>query len=176
MKALLLVCCVSSGVILSGCNTTINKQSHPSVDQRTWLSQQRLPRQLPVPVKGVERTKLNDTWGAARSGGRRHEGIDIFAKIGTPILSTTEGVIQKISTGGLGGNAIWVLGPELTRHYYAHLDKFGRFKVGDRVKMGDKLGTVGDTGNAKGTSPHLHYGIYRANGQATNPYNFLSSR
>lgn len=169
--------CLLGVALLGACTSQPSKtQSAQQISaHRIWLAGQTLPRQLPVPVKGIKPAQLQDTWGAARSNGRRHEGIDIFAKTGTPVVSTTVGVIQKISTGGLGGNAIWVLGPELSRHYYAHLDDFGRFKVGDRVKMGDKLGTVGDTGNAKGGRPHLHYGIYRANGQATNPYPFLAN-
>jgi len=173
-----IVLCVAGSSVLAACTSKPSKtQSAQQISaNRAWLAGQDLPRKLPVPVKGIKPTQLQDTWGAARSGGRRHEGIDIFAKTGTPVLSTTVGVVQKISSGGLGGKAIWVLGPQLTRHYYAHLDDFGRFKVGDRVKVGDKLGTVGDTGNAKGGRPHLHYGIYWANGQATNPYPFFTQR
>jgi murein DD-endopeptidase MepM/ murein hydrolase activator NlpD len=136
-----------------------------------WLSFQDAPVSLPVPVAGVGQRQLADTWGAARSSGRRHEGIDIFARRGSPVLSTTEGIVMRKGTTALGGRNIWVLGPGGHRHYYAHLDTHGPLSVGDRVVAGTVLGTVGNTGNAAGTPPHLHYGIYA--GGAQNPYPFL---
>ena len=133
------------------------------------LAAQAPPEVLPVPVAGVAPSDLADTWGAPRSGGRRHEGIDIFAPRGTPIVSATEGVVLSVGTNPLGGNVVRVLGPGREMHYYAHLDAFGRHADGARVAAGDTLGFVGTTGNAAETPPHLHYGIYRPGG-ATNPY------
>lgn len=128
------------------------------------------PLELPVPVAGVRPGQLHDTWGASRSGGRSHEGIDIFAPRGTVVASSTRGVVMRVAEQGLGGRQVWVLGPGGERHYYAHLDDWApgiaRF---ERVQPGTPLGTVGDTGNARGTPPHLHYGIYGGDG-ATNPY------
>jgi murein DD-endopeptidase MepM/ murein hydrolase activator NlpD len=150
-------------------------QSHPpkpTQRERPWVNQP-LAQSLPIPVEGVSVRSLTDTWGAARSNGRRHEGIDIFAAKGTPIRSTTVGVVQKISEGGAGGKAISILGPASSRHYYAHLQRFAALKVGDQVNVGTILGTVGDTGNAKGGRPHLHYGIYLNDGRAVNPYPYL---
>lgn len=129
-----------------------------------------VPETVPVPVQGVAARRIADTWGAGRSGGRRHEGTDIFAKRGTPVTSATRGVVVRIADGGLGGRQVWVLGPGGERHYYAHLDDWAPgLHTYQRVRAGDVLGVVGDTGNARGTPPHLHYGIYGAGG-ARNPH------
>ena len=138
------------------------------------LNQQNLSEQLIVPVDGVKARHIADTWGAARSQGRTHQGVDIFAKRGTAVLSTTEGIVYKVGTNTLGGKVVWVLGPNSSRHYYAHLDDYAQhIQQGDWVEVGEVLGYVGNTGNAKGTPPHLHYGIYLSTG-AINPYPFLS--
>jgi murein DD-endopeptidase MepM/ murein hydrolase activator NlpD len=126
------------------------------------------PARLRNPVAAPRLSRLADSWGAARSGGRRHHGIDIFAPRGTPVVSATRGIVTRVGVNQLGGQIVGVLGPGLEWHYYAHLDRFGTFRAGDVVQAGDVLGYVGDTGNARGTPPHLHYGIYR--GGPTNPY------
>mgnify|MGYP002138877872 FL=1 len=86
------------------------------------------------------------------------------------MTSATRGIVVRIGDYGIGGRHVWVLGPGGERHYYAHLDGWAsglhRYQV---VRAGDALGTVGDTGNARGTPPHLHYGIYGASG-AVNPH------
>ena len=130
------------------------------------------PAALPVPVAGVKPARLVDTWGGARSEGRKHEGIDIFAKRGTPVLAATEGIVLRVGTNRLGGQVVWVLGPGGQRHYYAHLDSYGDVRAGMRIPAGKIVGYVGNTGNAATTPPHLHYGIYTAGG-AINPYPFL---
>jgi len=132
------------------------------------------PEVLPVPVEGVRQRALRDTWGGARSEGRKHEGIDIFAKRGTPVVSSTEGIVSQVGTNRLGGLVVWVLGPGGQRHYYAHLDGYSDVEPGMRIEAGRVLGYVGDTGNAKGTPPHLHYGIYDTGG-AINPYPLLKA-
>jgi murein DD-endopeptidase MepM/ murein hydrolase activator NlpD len=154
---------------LTACQSQPVKNTHSA---QPWRNQS-LAQSLPIPVDGVSARQLKNTWGAARSNGRRHEGIDIFAAKGTSVRSTTVGVVQKISEGGAGGKAISIVGPASSRHYYAHLQRFAALKVGDPVKVGTVLGTVGDTGNAKGGSPHLHYGIYLNDGRAVNPYPYL---
>ncbi len=131
-----------------------------------------VPTTLAVPVQGVKPARLNDTWGAARSGGRKHEGIDIFAKRGTPVLASTEGIVLRVGTNRLGGNVVWVLGPGGQRHYYAHLEGYGDVRPGMRVQPGHVLGFVGNSGNAASTPPHLHYGVYERGG-ARNPYPLL---
>ena len=131
------------------------------------------PKTLRVPVMGVSSGALRDTWGAARAGGRRHEGIDIFAPKGTPIIATTSGLILRVGENRLGGNVVWILGPGGQRHYYSHLDRFGDLKPRDLVVSGDIVGYVGNTGNARGTPSHLHYGVYALGTGAINPFPLL---
>jgi murein DD-endopeptidase MepM/ murein hydrolase activator NlpD len=142
------------------------------VVERAWfmyeLATDAAPAHLQPPVRAARQPRLVNSWGNARPGGRRHEGIDIFAPKGTPVVSTTRGIVTRVGTNGLGGQIVWVLGPGLERHYYAHLDRFGTFREGDIVNPGDVVGYVGNTGNARTTPPHLHYGIYKAG--ASNPY------
>ena len=130
------------------------------------------PSVLAMPVNGVRPKGLRDTWHASRSEGRRHEGIDIFAKRGTAVRAATEGIVLRVGSNRLGGQVVWVLGPGGQRHYYAHLDSFSDVAPGMRIEQGRVLGTVGNTGNARTTPPHLHYGVYGVGG-AVNPYPLL---
>ena len=154
----------------------------PSISQQTqsfvvakWqqlsLLQQELPAENSLPSPLPEQS-LTDTWGAARSQGRSHEGIDIFAARGTPIQSTTQGIVRKVGENNLGGRVVVVVGPGGAGHYYAHLEDYADIAPNDWVNQGDVIGYVGDSGNAKGTPPHAHYGIY-INGNAVNPYPLL---
>lgn len=140
---------------------------------RMELERQPPPGRLVIPVDGVKPSALRDSWHAPRSGGRRHEGIDIFAKRGTPVRATTEGIVLKTSTSRLGGQVVWTLGPGGHRHYYAHLDRFADVRSGQRIAAGTLLGYVGTTGNARGTPPHLHYGIYTRRGPV-NPFDLFA--
>ncbi len=147
----------------------------PTIERALYtmrLASMPTPTALPVPVEGVRTRALRDTWGGARSEGRKHEGIDIFAKRGTPVVSSTEGIVTQVGTNRLGGLVVWVTGPGGQRHYYAHLDRYSDVEAGMRIEAGRVLGYVGNTGNAKGTPPHLHYGIYETGG-AINPYPLL---
>jgi peptidoglycan LD-endopeptidase LytH len=148
------------------------------VAERAWfvytLATQAPPSLLPSPLASRRPPRFVDSWGNARSGGRRHQGIDIFAPKDTPVLSTTSGVVMRVGTNSLGGQVVWVLGPGLERHYYAHLNRYGVFRAGDRIGAGDVIGYAGNTGNARGGPVHLHYGIYRQ-GAARNPYPRLAS-
>lgn len=137
------------------------------------LMQETPPSALQVPVDGVSEHQLTDTWEAPRGEGRKHQGIDIFASKGTSVQSTTRGVVWRIGQNRLGGNVVWVLGPGGQIHYYAHLDRFAGIKPRDRIGEGVVLGFVGNTGNARGTAPHLHYGIYSLNGKPLNPFPLL---
>uniref|UniRef100_UPI002869927D M23 family metallopeptidase n=1 Tax=Deinococcus sp. TaxID=47478 RepID=UPI002869927D len=128
-------------------------------------------RSLPNPLPG---TRFVDTWGGARSQGRTHEGVDIFAKRDTPIQATTRGIIVNIGPNDLGGRTVMILGPGGQRHYYAHLNSYPDLSRGDWIEAGDVVGSVGDSGNAKGTPTHLHYGIYTSGG-AINPYPLLKN-
>ncbi|MFC9541225.1 M23 family metallopeptidase [Lysinibacillus sp. NPDC056959] len=121
------------------------------------------------------------TWGDNRGwGGRRiHEGTDVFASYGTPVLSTSYGVVEIKGWNQFGGWRIGIRDNHNSYHYYAHLGSYNKkIKVGDLVEPGTVLGTVGSSGYGKeGTSgkfpPHLHYGIYKFNGRtewAFDPY------
>jgi murein DD-endopeptidase MepM/ murein hydrolase activator NlpD len=128
----------------------------------------------PVPVEGVLPLRLTDSWGAARSGNRHHQGIDIFAPCGTPIHSATDGVVFTVGTNSLGGQIVRILGPGGYWHYYAHLSRYGDVREGQVVQAGTVLGYVGVTGNAQGTPCHLHYGIYTWGNRPRNPYVLLT--
>lgn len=139
------------------------------------LKQSHLDLPLLVPVQGVQAKKIADTWGAARSSGRQHEGVDIFALKGTAVLSATQGIVRRVGQNTLGGKVIWITGPGLSQHDYAHLDHYAvHIQEGDWVEAGEVIAYVGNSGNAKNTPPHLHYGIYLSEG-AVNPYPYLNA-
>lgn len=128
---------------------------------------------LAMPVEGVPIRRVADTWHAARPGNRQHQGTDIFAPRGTPVLAATEGVVVRIGQNELGGNIVMVAGSGGRGYYYAHLDRFAEhLDEGDWVNIGDRLGYVGNTGNARTTPSHLHFGVYGAEG-AINPVPLL---
>lgn len=136
------------------------------VPRTTWeLSRLPPPTGLAMPVQDVEARSVADTFGAPRGRDRQHHGVDIFAPRGTPVRSSTRGLVTSVRESGLGGRQVWVLGPAHERHYYAHLEDWAPgLAQGRIVQAGDVLGSVGDSGNARGTPPHLHYGIYGAAG------------
>ncbi|HVF40625.1 MAG TPA: M23 family metallopeptidase [Gemmatimonadaceae bacterium] len=136
----------------------------------------RPPSEVPIPVQGVRKRQIPNTWGAPRSEGRSHKGVDIFATRGTPVISATGGIVLRVGTNRLGGQVVNVLGPGRQVHYYAHLDSYGSFRPGDVVRAGDVIGYVGTTGNARGTPPHLHYGVYDPRHGPLNPWLLLSTR
>ncbi len=147
---------------------------HPLVAARLIASDS--PSHLPVPVAGVRPRQLANSWGSPRSEGRRHQGIDIFAPRGREVVSTTSGIVVTVGHSRRGGRIVRVLGPGGQWHYYAHLEDFGAIRVGQVIVRGTVIGFVGDSGNARGTPPHLHYGIYRFRGGAINPYPLLVAR
>lgn len=131
---------------------------------------------LGFPVAGKGNKDAQSFWGAARdSGARRHEGVDIFAARGTPVVAVTDGYITRTGNSGLGGKQVWqrdgIFGYS---YYYAHLDSIIATD-GRQVKAGDTLGLVGSTGNAEGGAPHLHFGIYGSGG-AVDPFPFIRQR
>lgn len=116
---------------------------------------------LLVPVLGVSADRLRNTFDDARSGGRRHDAIDIHAPRGTPVVATTDGTIIKLHNGARGGLALYQLDDDgRTRYYYAHLDRYAQgVREGARVERGQVIGYVGDTGNAQPGDYHLHFSI-----------------
>lgn len=114
------------------------------------------------PVKGAGNLSIGSMYGVPREGGSRtHEGVDIFASKGTPVVAPTSGIIAKTGTTARGGKVIWMYDTKRGHSYYfAHLDK-QLVVTGRKVKQGDTLGLVGNTGNAAATPPHLHFGIYQ---------------
>jgi murein DD-endopeptidase MepM/ murein hydrolase activator NlpD len=124
------------------------------------------------PVAAAPGTHYRDDWGEPRSGGRTHQGNDLFGPEGTPLLAVEDGTIAKAYVDPLGGNAVTLRGASGTSYYYAHLSSFA-VKAGDRVRAGDKVGTLGKTGNAQGTPPHLHFEVHPGGGPAVDPYAYL---
>ncbi|MEM8524570.1 MAG: M23 family metallopeptidase [Bacteroidota bacterium] len=129
---------------------------------------------IDFPVAGKTAKSILSFWGDPRDGGRRkHEGNDIFAPRRTPLLAVVDGRISSTRGSNLGGKTIWLRdgeGRDLS-YYYAHLDS-QLVSVGDVVQRGDTIGLVGNTGNARFTPPHLHFGIYQSG--AIDPFNFLN--
>ena len=112
-----------------------------------------------------------DTWGAPRSGGRTHKGVDLLAARGTPVRAIYEGVLFRVDEGGLGGLYIWLRSPWGDEYYYAHLNEFGRGVVtGKQVSQGDLIGYVGTSGNSPDYIPHLHFEYHPGGGSAVNPH------
>ncbi len=130
---------------------------------------------LAMPVEEAKRSSIQSGFGAARdAGARQHQGVDIFAPRGTPVLAAADGIVTSVGTNGLGGNVVWEVRPLHGESlYYAHLET-QLVKAGAYVKRGEVLGTVGNTGNARGGPTHLHFGIY-ARGGAVDPLPYLAS-
>jgi murein DD-endopeptidase MepM/ murein hydrolase activator NlpD len=151
----------------------------PLVDQlRQGDSPGLLPRLRPpaggaggrvCPVKGPVR--IGQGWGAPRDGGRRrHQGIDLLAPTGTPLVAVTSGTITRLSNQdrGRGGISLWLRDGRGTAYYYAH-NQHNLVRLGQRVQAGQLLARVGSTGNAKGGPPHLHFQIHPHGGRPVSP-------
>lgn len=135
---------------------------------------------LIVPVAGVARQQLSDTWGQARAQGRQHQGIDILAPAGTPVFAAADGRIAKFFDSVRGGITIYEFDTsEHLVYYYAHLSgRVPGLREGDAVRQGQVIGSVGTSGNAP--VPHLHFEIQRLTpehhwwqAEAMNPYPYL---
>jgi murein DD-endopeptidase MepM/ murein hydrolase activator NlpD len=139
-----------------------------------YTVRQRALATLQFPVRGVSARAVRSVFGDERDRGVRvHEGVDIFAPHGTPALAAADGWITRVTTNRLGGNVVWLWDAERGQAlYYAHLDR-QEVSSGTRVKAGDVIGRVGNTGNARTTPPHLHFGIYRAIEGAIDPLPFI---
>jgi murein DD-endopeptidase MepM/ murein hydrolase activator NlpD len=113
-------------------------------------------------------------WGAPRQFTGRHQGTDIFAPAGTPVLAVTDGTLNRVGTRAVPGNRLWLRGAHGDTYFYAHLSAFSEgARNGADVRAGDVLGFVGTTGDAERTPPHLHFEIHPEGGDAVNPYPFV---
>jgi murein DD-endopeptidase MepM/ murein hydrolase activator NlpD len=119
-------------------------------------------------------TNFIDSWLFARSGGRQHQGTDMFAPEGAGAYAVTDGVVDKWGNGGLGGITLWIRASNGDRYYYAH-NSVNIMPVGSRVRAGQLVALVGKTGNATGTPPHVHFEAHPGGGTAANPYPFLAA-
>jgi murein DD-endopeptidase MepM/ murein hydrolase activator NlpD len=138
-------------------------------------------RHLEIPVRGVERTALMDSFSEARAEGR-HEAIDILVPRNTPVIAVEDGTIAKLFQSKAGGTTIYQFDPTSTyAYYYAHLERYAdRLREGLAVRRGDLIGYVGTSGNAPKNTPHLHFAIFKLGddkrwwqGTAINPFDVL---
>lgn len=128
---------------------------------------------LAFPVQKGGAANIQSFYGDGRdANARKHEGIDIFSSRLTPVLAISAGTVTRVNQNNLGGNVVWMrpAGKDYTL-YYAHLDQQIAVE-GQQVNIGDTLGLMGNTGNARSTSPHLHFGIYTSEG-AIDPLPFV---
>ncbi len=144
------------------------------------------PAGLRIPVMNMRASDLSDTFMEAREeeGGRPHEALDIMAPQGTSVVAAAPGTVAKLHRSAAGGNSIYVRSQDKeTIHFYAHLDEYAEgLREGQRVRRGQRLGTVGSTGNASPDTPHLHFAILRTTADAewwepanaVNPYPLLA--
>lgn len=127
------------------------------------------PANRVCPVNGA--SSFSNSWGAPRSGGRTHKGVDMSASRGTPLVAMESGAIYRLSNSTLGGISIYLIGNSGDLYYYAHLDAWAEgLAGGQKVAAGDPLGIVGTTGNSPSWAPHLHLGWKPGNGDWANPY------
>lgn len=145
------------------------------------------PGRLVIPVAGVRPGQLVDTFTQARAAGaRRHDAIDIMAPLGTPVLAAAAGRVEKLFFSKDGGNTIYLRSPDRqTIYYYAHLDAYAAgLAEGQPVSAGQRIGSVGYSGNANPAAPHLHFAVMQlppeapwyAKTTAVNPYPLLTGR
>jgi murein DD-endopeptidase MepM/ murein hydrolase activator NlpD len=185
--ALLLVLCVIMGafvaLLLLG---RILPDARPPATRVTALSAPVPAAPLAVPVAGVARSAIADSWEDPRQGGlRQHHGTDIMAPAGTLVTAAASGTIEKLFQSAAGGTTLYVRSPDrLWTYYYAHLSGYAPgIHEGQAVKTGDPLGYVGDTGNAGAGNFHLHFGLARTTPEQhwyqardVNPYPYLAGK
>lgn len=175
---------ITSTILLIGCALmlafSLPARLTPAERDAASASAVVLPhRELIIPVANAPPGALADTWGAARSGGRSHQGIDIMAPEGTPVLAVADGKLVRFFDSERGGISIYQFDEnEEFVFYYAHLSGRANVREGQEVRQGDVIGFVGQTGNAP--VPHLHFEIQRLSAErkwwdatAINPYPYL---
>lgn len=142
--------------------------------RRAEARREHVSHALVMPVAGVTRHELEDSFGDPRSGGRSHMGIDIFAPRWTEVLAASAGTLTAIDFGERSGRSLWLVGQDGRAYFYAHLQDWARgIYDGMRVSAGDVIGYVGNSGNAAASPTHLHFEV-RDNGRVMNPYTVLA--
>ncbi len=139
-------------------------------------------RALTLPVQGLKRDDLRDTFNELRGSSRRHEALDVLAPRNTPVLAVEDGTVARLFLSDAGGITIYQFDPTTTYvYYYAHLERYADgLKEGASIKRGQVIGYVGTTGNAPRDTPHLHFAIFQMTeekkwweGTAVDPYSVL---
>jgi len=125
------------------------------------------------PVAGA--VSFSDSWGAPRSGGRAHQGVDMMAARNTPLVAIYSGTIRRITTGNLSGLSVWLRSSNGDTFFYAHLESYGDISVGQSVTEGQVIGYNGSSGNAPPWLPHVHFEYHPGGGAAVNPYPLVRS-
>ena len=173
-----------------GMETPVSEAARNAKPLDTEFSRQvdvRAANELVIPVLNVRPNELSDTYTDSRGGGERlHEAIDIMAPTGTSVIAAGPGEVEKLFRSDAGGMTIYVRSPDgRTIHYYAHLDEYAQgLKEGQKVRRGQRLGTVGFSGNASPDAPHLHFAILQTTpdsewwepANAVNPYPLLKGQ
>jgi len=150
-------------------STKTTTEPAPTTTTTTTTVPTPTPANRVCPVNGA--SSFSNSWGAPRSGGRTHKGVDMSASRGTPLVAMESGAIYRLSNSSLGGISIYLIGNSGDLYYYAHLDAWAEgLAGGQRVAAGDPLGIVGTTGNSPSWAPHLHLGWKPGNGDWANPY------
>jgi murein DD-endopeptidase MepM/ murein hydrolase activator NlpD len=155
-------------------DTTENTEATEGEDETTTTTAPPPPPPAPVtaglacPVNGA--VAFTDTWGAPRSGGRGHKGVDMMAARGTPVVAIETGTIQRLTNSSRGGISIYLRGNSGDVYFYTHLDGWvDGLSGGQAVSAGQTIGFVGSTGNASYSAPHLHFEYHPGGGGAVNP-------
>jgi len=139
-------------------------------------------RALTLPVQGIERDDLRDTFNEQRGSARKHEALDVLAPRNTPVLAVEDGTVARLFLSDAGGITLYQFDPTTTYvYYYAHLERYAEgLKEGAPIKRGQVIGYVGTTGNAPRDTPHLHFAIFQLTeekkwwqGTAIDPYSVL---
>jgi murein DD-endopeptidase MepM/ murein hydrolase activator NlpD len=174
LTAAALAMAVATTVLMAGIGVGADSDDHAIKELRK--------RDLTLPVQGLKREQLHDTFAEARDRNRRHEALDILAPRNTPVLAVESGTVAKLFLSKPGGITVYQYDPTRTyAYYYAHLARYAEgLKNGDALTRGQVIGYVGTTGNAPPDTPHLHFAIFKLtdpkrwwDGAAIDPYPIL---
>jgi murein DD-endopeptidase MepM/ murein hydrolase activator NlpD len=171
------------GTAIPGASPPAAGEPHPTMTPALQTDVDALRRhQLLLPVQGVRREQLRDSFSEGRAG-HLHEALDIMAERGTPVLAVEDGRLAKLFFSAQGGNTVYQFDPAATyAYYYAHLERYADgLREGDPLRRGQVIGFVGTSGNAPANAPHLHFAIFRLTpekhwwqGTAIDPYLVLT--